>query len=479
MNSAKDVTATFALAPVNGVCGTANGTTLSSIPTTNLCGDNSLPAVTDSGPWGWTCIGQNGGTNAPCSANLLDTTSPVITFTTIPMNYSNQALGTIAFSANEPSTFECKMDNGSYSSCTSPYSYSSLPNGQHIFTIRATDSVANSVEKSFTWTVNTALSTSSAILLPQTGQTSCWNTDGDLITCDDSGQDGDIQAGVPWPNPRFVDNLDGTISDNLTGLNWSKDRVLPPWPRSWQTSLTYIDTLNNQNYLGHNDWRMPNILEAHSLMNLQQASDWLGSQGFNGDYGFSTWTSTTCGDNGNGALQSMGVSDQQCVGTMGTGVVWPVRGGQTEFTGALTPPKTGQTVCRDEAGSIMNCTGTGQDGELQKGIVWPSPRFTYNGDQTMSDNLTGLIWSKEAKPALPTIIWQESFDQIKNLNNQSYLGHSDWRLPNLLELSSLMSWQIPNMASWLTSQGFINVEPSGLYWTSSSSYYASNAWFAD
>ena len=38
-----------------------------------------------------------------------------------------------------------------------------------------------------------------------------------------TGDDGDLQTGVAWPNPRFKDNLNGTITDNLTGLIWLKD----------------------------------------------------------------------------------------------------------------------------------------------------------------------------------------------------------------------------------------------------------------
>jgi hypothetical protein len=42
--------------------------------------------------------------------------------------------------------------------------------------------------------------------LPQTGQTTCYNTEGNVIPCAGSGQDGDIRAGVPWPDPRFTVN---------------------------------------------------------------------------------------------------------------------------------------------------------------------------------------------------------------------------------------------------------------------------------
>jgi len=49
-------------------------------------------------------------------------------------------------------------------------------------------------------------------------------------------------------------------------------------------------------------------------------------------------------------------------------------------------PKTGQTTTY----------GTRDDGELEKGVMWPNPRFTDNGDGTVRDNLTGLIWTKNA-----------------------------------------------------------------------------------
>src|SRR4030065_25911 len=49
--------------------------------------------------------------------------------------------------------------------------------------------------------------------LPQTGQTKCYDTAGTEIACAGTGQDGEIQAGVAWPDPRFQDNGDGMITD--------------------------------------------------------------------------------------------------------------------------------------------------------------------------------------------------------------------------------------------------------------------------
>ena len=53
-------------------------------------------------------------------------------------------------------------------------------------------------------------------------------------------------------------------------------------------------------------------------------------------------------------------------------------------------PKTGQTGCWDINGYAIDCAGTGQDGEYQKGVS-VSPRFTDNAEGTVKDNLTGLI----------------------------------------------------------------------------------------
>ncbi len=62
------------------------------------------------------------------------------------------------------------------------------------------------------------------------------------------------------------------------------------------------------------------------------------------------------------------------------------------FESATGPPapvaKTGQTD--------IDTTVPGEDGVLAKGVAWPSPRFTDNGDGTVTDNLTDLIWLRNA-----------------------------------------------------------------------------------
>jgi hypothetical protein len=69
--------------------------------------------------------------------------------------------------------------------------------------------------------------------IPQTGQE----------ISDATGDDGDLQMGVPWPNPRFTDNGDGTVIDNLTGLMWAKNANIYG-TRTWSEALFGMSTQN-------------------------------------------------------------------------------------------------------------------------------------------------------------------------------------------------------------------------------------------
>lgn len=84
------------------------------------------------------------------------------------------------------------------------------------------------------------------------------------------GDDGSYQKGVPIPSPRFTDNLDGTITDNLTGLIWLKDGACLGI-RPWLGALAAVDRLQD-GFCGLSDgsvagaWRLPNRNELQSLL---------------------------------------------------------------------------------------------------------------------------------------------------------------------------------------------------------------------
>ena len=94
--------------------------------------------------------------------------------------------------------------------------------------------------------------------------------------------------------------------------------------------------------------------------------------------------------------------------------------------------KTGQTTSY----------ATGDDGDLEKGVAWPNPRFTDNGDGTVTDNLTGLIWLKNAN-CFSERMWSEALSDCNGLERGECgltdgSNAGDWRLPNYKELISLI-----------------------------------------
>jgi hypothetical protein len=139
--------------------------------------------------------------------------------------------------------------------------------------------------------------------------------------------------------------------------------------------------------------------------------------------------------------------------------------------GVIALPKTGQTRCYDTAGSEIACAGTGQDGDIQAGAAWPDPRFTVSGD-CVTDNLTGLVWPKNGNLA-GQMDWNDAIDYANNLTLCDY---SDWRLPNVNELQSLVNAGEPDNSAWLMSKGFTNVQ-SDVYWSSTTyADYTDYAW---
>lgn len=104
------------------------------------------------------------------------------------------------------------------------------------------------------------------------------------------------------------------------------------------------------------------------------------------------------------------------------------------------PLKTGQTSCSDSSGAVIACTGSGQDGELQKGVA---RNYVDNDDGTITDTETGLVWEKLSdddsihdKDNIYT--WASAFTKVSGLNTGAFAGHRDWRLPNHNELDSLV-----------------------------------------
>ena len=123
-------------------------------------------------------------------------------------------------------------------------------------------------------------------------------------------------------------------------------------------------------------------------------------------------------------------------------------------------PQTGQTTSHADY----------DDGYYEMGVICREPRFTDNGDGTVTDNCTGLIWLKNADRFGPQN-WANALascsglaDDGTDLKDGSQAG--DWRTPNLRELQSLIDYgqQDPALP---VGHPFIN-QQTYFYWSSTS-----------
>lgn len=262
-----------------------------------------------------------------------------------------------------------------------------------------------------------------------------------------SGEDGNLKKGTPWPSPRLTDNGNGTVTDNLTGLVWLQNADCFG-ELAWADALTAAGGLDApecglSDGSAEGDWRLPNVHELTSLVDFGQSSPALPSgHPFSSVQISSYWTSTSYPSLAPNAWRVMFVS-----GAMGfvtkTNLyyTWPVRGGPAAGEKVPAPvARTGQTVSK----------ATGDDGDLQKGAVWPSPRFTDNGDGTVTDRLTGLVWLEDAN-CFGVLSWQNALAAANGLNSGE-CGLSDgsaegaWRLANVNELVSLTDFSEYDLA---------------------------------
>ena len=166
----------------------------------------------------------------------------------------------------------------------------------------------------------------------------------------------------------------------------------------------------------------------------------------------------------------------------------------TALTRALVP-QTGQT----------KSYAPGDDGDLHKGVSWPVPRFTDNGNGTVTDNLTGLIWLQNANcggygvwpdnaPDLPTALADVTELNTSGTMNALNCGdtsnngshQTDWRLPNIKELLSLIDYgfQQPALSNtagtdrWVEGDPFIGVPSIPSYLSSTTTAECSDCWWS-
>jgi len=268
---------------------------------------------------------------------------------------------------------------------------------------------------------------------------------------------------------------------------------------TWTNVFAHVATLNRTNFAGHADWRLPNVRELLSIVTYQNliptvtpAFDNRCSSGcdvtrcsctFSGD----TWTSTS--ETASPSRQWFVDFQDAQVGAGLEGGTGPARAVRDTSTGCPLPA-TGQTTCWNSSGNVISCAGTGQDGELRRGAPLA---YADNGNGTVTDLNTGLVWEKLSDDGTVhdkdnTYTWANAFTgHVAALNAASFAGYTDWRLPNVRELQSIVNYQ---SSSPMVSSAFkTNCGPgcpatgcsctaSGNYWSSTSSVSSpSRAWF--
>jgi hypothetical protein len=158
--------------------------------------------------------------------------------------------------------------------------------------IDATDFTCN-CDTGYTWTdpTNTCMTQFFLTPLPKTGQTTTYGT----------RDDGDLEMGVAWPDPRFTNNGNGTVTDNLTDLIWTLDADCDGNTKSWVVALDYCNTLTTA-YCGLSDgssagdWRLANRWEMESLLDLENSGPALPTGHPFTDVASRVWSSTTYAD---------------------------------------------------------------------------------------------------------------------------------------------------------------------------------------
>jgi tetratricopeptide (TPR) repeat protein len=259
----------------------------------------------------------------------------------------------------------------------------------------------------------------------------------------------------------FVNNGDGTITDKATGLMWQKSGSSRA--KTWKRARTYVKQLN-KGFAGYSDWRLPTVEELASLLRKDE------NNGIHTDPLFdkkqkSCWSSDKGPPRSSTSPHVWHVNFRE--GSLGLTVLplypgaVPTRryvravrlvkkSAQVKPSGKSSGEQEGRKLVRQkvEKGSLrkvpkqllerdirrMVLTYDFYDGALNlKGSS--DNDFVDNGDGTITDNRTGLMWQKSGSSRVKT--WKRARTYVKRLN-KGFAGYSDWRLPTIDELASLV-----------------------------------------
>ncbi len=221
--------------------------------------------------------------------------------------------------------------------------------------------------------------------------------------------------------PSYVDNGDGTVTDLVTGLVWQKGYSVMSYAEAIKAAESF-------ELAGFSDWRVPTIKEGYSLI-IFSGSDVSPGQSPSGGINGVPFINTTYfefeyGANGARAIDSQMLSSTLYVGSTETeNLVFGVNfaDGRIKGYGLGLGGGDKQFLVR-----------------FVRGAEYGVNDFADNGDGTISDNATGLMWGKADSGE--AMNWGEALAYAQKMNEEKYLGHSDWRVPNAKELQSIVDY---------------------------------------
>ena len=257
-----------------------------------------------------------------------------------------------------------------------------------------------------------------------TGQMYCYDDSGGSQPCPAAGDSFYGQdAQYTGYTPRYTDNGDGTITDNVTGLMWQQD---PGAKMSYAQAVAGAESFD---LAGHDDWRLPTIKELYSLIlfsgydvsGAQSSSDTSGLIPFM-DAGFAF----EYGDTNSGER----IIDSQ----------WAT---SSVYTGSVFSGQQAMFGVNFADGRIKGYpTGSGNGPSKTYFVIYVRGNTGYgindfgdNGNGTISDNATGLTWMQSDSGN--ALNWEGAINYCESLE---YAGIGDWRLPNAKELQSIVDY---------------------------------------
>ena len=244
-----------------------------------------------------------------------------------------------------------------------------------------------------------------------TGQTSCYKSSSLMMTCsaaaaDYYGEDAQYAA-LGVCTPQSFTAASNVVVDNNTGLTWEKSPSSTTY--TWADRNIHCNELNNLNYGGKSNWRVPNPLELLTIVDNSKYNP-----ATNSNFSMPTGNDVYLWTN------------NEFHGATSSAYIFSVYyGSYSCYAGSNLASKTYRYK--------VLCVS----GEEMKPAV--SSDFTISSDgETVTDNRTGLMWSISFEAS--EVSWDYA---LQSCENSTYAGYSDWRLPNKNELASLVNYEKP------------------------------------